>query len=137
MAEERSGCVIPEVPTGVGMVGPARIDEGIRKLRSRGGHYGDPDGREPLHWVIDKAQGNNNRTAVCPCTAPPDMRRAGHTSCDEYPVASTEEGGTHGPAGRREITWVTVEENKSQGGRITAWRGQMHVMDGDPFHVVA
>lgn len=30
-----------------------------------------------------------------------------------------------------------VQENKSQGGRITAWRGQTCVMDGDPFYVIA
>ncbi|MEV6946834.1 hypothetical protein AB0N07_33680 [Streptomyces sp. NPDC051172] len=51
--------------------------------------------------------------------------------------APTKEGGTHLPAGQWEITWVKVQENKSQGGRITAWRGQMHVMDGDPFYVIA
>ncbi|MEU3521350.1 NucA/NucB deoxyribonuclease domain-containing protein [Streptomyces sp. NPDC006654] len=133
----RSGCAIPEVPTGVSMVGLARIDEGIRSLRSRGGHYGDPNNGKPLHWMINKTQENANRTAVCPRTAPPDMRRAGRTSCDEYPFASTKEGGTHLAASQRTITWVKVQENKSQGGRITAWRGQMHVMDGDPFYVIA
>ncbi|MGW2964407.1 NucA/NucB deoxyribonuclease domain-containing protein [Streptomyces sp. NPDC001220] len=133
----RSGCAIPEVPTGVSMVGLARIDEGIRKLRSRGGHYGDPNGGKPLHWMINKTQENINRTAVCPRTAPADMRRAGRTSCDEYPFASAKEGGTHLPASQREITWVKVQENKSQSGRITAWRGQTHVMEGDPFYVIA
>jgi hypothetical protein len=52
----RSGCAIPEAPTGVSMVGLARIDEGIRKLRSGGGHYGDPNGGKPLHWMINKTQ---------------------------------------------------------------------------------
>ncbi|MGW5609507.1 NucA/NucB deoxyribonuclease domain-containing protein [Streptomyces sp. NPDC003753] len=133
----RSGCAFTDAPTGVSMVGLPRIDEGIRKLRSRGGHYGDPNGGKPLHWMINKTQENANRAAVCPRTAPPDMRRAGRTSCDEYPFASTKEGGTHLPANQREITWVAVNENKAQGGRITAWRGQMHVMDGDPFYVIA
>ncbi|MCO8308849.1 NucA/NucB deoxyribonuclease domain-containing protein [Streptomyces sp. RKCA744] len=133
----RSGCAIPEAPTGVSMVGLARIDEGIRKLRSRGGHAGDPNGGKPLHWMINKRQENANRRAVCPRTVPADMRRAGRTSCDEYPFASTYEGGTHLPANQRGITWVKVQENKSQGGRITAWRGQMHVMDHDPFYVIA
>lgn len=32
---------------------------------------------------------------------------------------------------------MKVSENKSQDGRITAWRGQMHVMDDDPFYVIA
>ncbi|WP_339135166.1 NucA/NucB deoxyribonuclease domain-containing protein [Streptomyces sp. f51] len=56
------------------------------------------------------------------------MRRAGRTSCDEYPFASTYEGGTALAAAQREIIWVKVNENTSQGGRITAWRGQMHVI---------
>lgn len=133
----RSGCAITEAPTAVSMVGLARIDEGIRKLRARGGHYGDPHGGKPLHWMINKTQEGKNRAAVCPRKAPPDMQRAGRTSCDEYPFASSYEGGTHLPAGQREITWVKVNENKAQGGRITAWRGQMHVMDHDPFYVIA
>nr|WP_241670623.1 NucA/NucB deoxyribonuclease domain-containing protein [Streptomyces lavendulae] len=133
----RAGCAIPDVPTGVSMVGLARIDEGIRKLRASGGHYGDPNGGKPLHWMINKKQEDANRKAVCPTSAPPDMKRAGRTSCDEYPFASSYEGGTHLPAKQREITWVKVQENKSQGGRITAWRGKMHVMDNDPFYVIA
>lgn len=132
----RSGCAFPEAPTAVSMVGLARIDEGIRKLRARGGHYGDPNGGKPLHWMTDKTQEGKNRAAVCPRSAPADMKRVGRTSCDEYPFASTREGGTHLPANQREITWVKVQENKSQGGRITAWRGKMHVMHGDPFYVV-
>ncbi|MFJ3310073.1 NucA/NucB deoxyribonuclease domain-containing protein [Streptomyces sp. NPDC086549] len=132
----RAGCAIPEVPTGVSMVGLARIDEGIRKLRANGGHYGDPYGGKPLHWMINKTQEDANRKAVCPRTAPPDMQRAGRTSCDEYPFASTYEGGTHLAANQREITWVKVNENKAQGGTITAWRGKLHVMDHDPFYVI-
>ncbi|MFB7506150.1 NucA/NucB deoxyribonuclease domain-containing protein [Streptomyces broussonetiae] len=132
----RSGCAIPEVPTAVSMVGIPYIDDGIRRLRSSGGHYGDPYGGKPLHWMINPTQEDNNRKAVCPTKAPPDMQRAGRTSCDEYPFASTKEGGTHLPANQREITWVHIQENRSQGGRITAWRGKMHVMDGDPFYVI-
>ncbi|MFF4934779.1 NucA/NucB deoxyribonuclease domain-containing protein [Streptomyces griseofuscus] len=65
------------------------------------------------------------------------MKRADRTSCDEYRFASSHEGDTHLPAKQREITWVDVSENKSQGGRITAWRGKTHVMAGDPFYVIA
>ncbi|MEU1661920.1 hypothetical protein ABZ527_38530 [Streptomyces griseofuscus] len=36
------------------MAGLARIDAGIRKLRANGGHYGDPNGGKPLHWMINK-----------------------------------------------------------------------------------
>nr|WP_244189691.1 NucA/NucB deoxyribonuclease domain-containing protein [Streptomyces incarnatus] len=76
--------------------------------------------------------------AVCGgCTAPPDMKRAGRTYCDEYPFASTYEGGTRLPASQRETTWVSPNENNTQGARITNWRQPMHVMDNDPFYVVA
>ena len=83
-------------------------------------------------------QKNKNRQAVCGGrTAPPDMKRAGRTYCDEYPFASTYEGGTRLPASQRETTWVSPNENNTQGARITNWRRPMHVMDNDPFYVVA
>ncbi|KUM95737.1 hypothetical protein AQI95_43005 [Streptomyces yokosukanensis] len=131
-----TGCAIPEVPTGLALLEQPRINEGIRKLRSRGGHYGDPNGGKPLHWMINETQKRKNRGAVCPNTAPPDMKRAGRTSCDEYPFASTYEGGTHLPSNQREITWVNKQENNSQGGAITTWRRNFHVMDHDPFYVI-
>ncbi|MFF3918442.1 NucA/NucB deoxyribonuclease domain-containing protein [Streptomyces sp. NPDC001852] len=63
------------------------------------------------------------------------MKRAGRTSYDEYPFASTYEGGTKLPANQRTITWVNKQENNSQGG-ATTWRRQFHVMDDDPFYVI-
>ncbi|MEV6740449.1 NucA/NucB deoxyribonuclease domain-containing protein [Streptomyces sp. NPDC051104] len=132
----RSGCAIPEAPTAVSMVGIPYINDGIRKLRANGGHYGDPNGGQPLHWMINPTQEDKNRKAVCSVPVPPDMQSAGRTSCDEYPFASTYEGGTYLPANQREITWVNVQENRTQGGTITAWRNKMHVMDGDPFYVI-
>ncbi|MGW2696152.1 NucA/NucB deoxyribonuclease domain-containing protein [Streptomyces sp. NPDC001296] len=133
-----SGCAMTDAPTAVSMVGIPWIDDGIRKLRARGGHYGDPNGGKPLHWMINTRKKNDNRRAVCGGrTAPPDMRRAGRTYCDEYPFASTYEGGKTLPASQRETTWVSPNENNTQGARITNWRRPMHVMDHDPFYVVA
>jgi hypothetical protein len=131
-----SGCAIPESPTGVSLINQPIIADGIRGLRSRGGHYGDPYGGKPLHWMINDKQKNKNRAAVCPKNPPADMKRAGRTSCDEYPFASTYEGGTHLPAKERTITWVRKAENDSQGGTITTWRRAYHVMDHDPFFVI-
>ncbi|MGW1913183.1 NucA/NucB deoxyribonuclease domain-containing protein [Streptomyces sp. NPDC002076] len=131
-----TGCAIPEVPTGLALLEQPRINEGIRALRARGGHYGDPNGGKPLHWMINDKQKAKNRGAVCNLTVPPDMKRAGRTSCDEYPFASTYEGGTNLPASQRTITWVNKQENNSQGGAITTWRRQFHVMDHDPFYVI-
>ncbi|MEU7429172.1 NucA/NucB deoxyribonuclease domain-containing protein [Streptomyces sp. NPDC040750] len=133
-----SGCAMTDAPTAVSMEAIPWIDDGIRKLRTRGGHYGDPNGGKPLHWMINTRQKNKNRQAVCGGrTAPPDMKRAGRTSCDEYPFASTYEGGKTLPASQRETTWVSPNENNTQGARITNWRRPMHVMDHDPFYVVA
>ncbi|MGW4561548.1 NucA/NucB deoxyribonuclease domain-containing protein [Streptomyces sp. NPDC004561] len=131
-----TGCAFPDAPTGVSMINQPRIDEGIRKLRARGGHYGDPNGGKPLHWMINDKQKAKNRAAVCPRTPPADMKRAGRTSCDEYPFASTYEGGTHLAAKERTITWVKKAENDSQGATITNWRRAFHVMDHDPFYVI-
>jgi hypothetical protein len=131
-----SGCTLPDAPTGVSMINQPRIDEGIRNLRARGGHYGDPNGGKPLHWMINDKQKAKNRAAVCPKTPPADMKHAGRTSCDEYPFASTYEGGTHLPANQRTITWVNKAENDSQGATITNWRRAFHVMDHDPFYVI-
>ncbi|GGS08841.1 MULTISPECIES: NucA/NucB deoxyribonuclease domain-containing protein [Streptomyces] len=131
-----SGCAIPDSPTGVSLINQPVIADGIRGLRLRGGHYGDPYGGKPLHWMINDKQKNKNRAAVCPKNPPADMKRAGRTSCDEYPFASTYEGGTHLPAKERTITWVRKAENDSQGGTITTWRRAYHVMDHDPFFVI-
>ncbi|MFI1607222.1 hypothetical protein ACH4YN_34670 [Streptomyces griseofuscus] len=67
------------------MAGLARIDAGIRKLRANGGHYGDSNGGKPLHWMINKKQEDANRKAVCPSSAPADMKRAGRTSETSIP----------------------------------------------------
>ncbi|MGW3175728.1 NucA/NucB deoxyribonuclease domain-containing protein [Streptomyces sp. NPDC001153] len=46
------------------------------------------------------------------------MRCVGRTSCDEHPFASLPRG-QHALAGeQRTITWVTEQENISQGGAI-------------------
>ncbi|WP_432141006.1 NucA/NucB deoxyribonuclease domain-containing protein [Streptomyces sp. bgisy084] len=132
-----TGCAMTEAPTAINLITLPRISEGIRKLRSHGGHYGDPNGGKPLHWMINATQQRKNRQAVCNHPVPPDMRRAGRTSCDEYPFASTYEGGTHLPASQRTITWVKKNENDAQGAGITNWRRQFHVMDHDPFYVIA
>ncbi|MFJ8097527.1 NucA/NucB deoxyribonuclease domain-containing protein [Streptomyces griseofuscus] len=121
------------------MVGIPWIDDGIRKLRAHGGHYGDPQGGKPLTWMINSKQKTKKRQAVCPRrrTAPPGMRKAGRTCCDEYPFASTYQGGTKLPASQRETTWVSPNENNTQGAPITNWRRPTHVMDKDPCYVIA
>lgn len=137
-----SGCAMTDAPTLVSMVGLPNIGQGIRDLRANGGNLGDPAffsvPGHALHWMIDDAQKDRNRAAVCGGqTAPPAMQAVGRTTCDEYPFASTYEGGTTQPANQRETTWVEKKENDRQGAFVTNWRRAFHVMDGDPFYVVA
>ncbi|MFJ3714050.1 NucA/NucB deoxyribonuclease domain-containing protein [Streptomyces sp. NPDC090053] len=135
------GCVFPTAPTAISMAGLPGISKGIRALRSRGGHLGDPAAGKPLHMITDEATATKNRTAVCGGKKPPNwgsnLPPLDRPSCDEYPFATTSEGGTHVAANQRTITWVTVRENNTQGGRITAFKKKYRVMDTDPFYVTA
>ncbi|PWI46209.1 hypothetical protein CK485_00185 [Streptomyces sp. ICBB 8177] len=55
--------------------------------------------------------------------------------CDEYPFASTDEGGTALPATQRAVTWVPAAEQRKQGGMVSAFQVQNRVLKGDPFYV--
>ncbi|MGV9248758.1 NucA/NucB deoxyribonuclease domain-containing protein [Streptomyces sp. NPDC003710] len=134
------GCVFPTAPTEISMVGLPGISKGIRDLRARGGHLGDPNGGRPLHMITDEGTATRNRAAVCDGQTPPDwgpVPPPDRPSCDEYPFATTSEGGTHVPAAQRTTTWVRVQENNVQGGRITAFKKKFRMLDGDPFYVAA
>ncbi len=67
----------------------------------------------------------------------PAEKAAGRTWCDEYPFASTYEGGTYLPANQREITFTTPKEQRTQGGLITAFKKKYRILDHDPFYVIA
>ena len=51
-------------------------------------------------------------------------------SCDEYPFASTYEGGTGAV-----IAAVPIKENSSQGGQLSAFYRRNSIQDGDCFEV--
>ncbi|MEW2577693.1 NucA/NucB deoxyribonuclease domain-containing protein [Streptomyces syringium] len=133
-ARQRPGCVFPQVtPTLTDMASLPNIGPGIKKIQARGGHYGRPGSGHPLHYLTDKAKSDANRRAVCAGkTAPPGS--AG-PSCDEYPFASTREGGTALPAASRGITWVPVRENNRQGGMINKFELGNRLLNGDAFWV--
>lgn len=51
-------------------------------------------------------------------------------SCDEYPFASTQEGGS-----TSRIAWVPLAENNTQGNTLIDFYRQSRVMTGDAFYV--
>lgn len=75
----------------------------------------------------DSAAEPANRKAVCLRTFP----RVHGGQCDEYPFASTSEGG----AGAQEME-VPPRENACQGGTLAAKYGVGGIRDGDRFLVV-
>ncbi|WP_269856019.1 hypothetical protein [Streptomyces sp. RPT161] len=62
----------------------------------------------------------------------PAEKARGRTWCD-----ATYEGGTSLSANQRETTLTTPAEQRSQGGRITAFKKRFHILDRDPFYVIA
>ena len=58
------------------------------------------------------------------------MKPGNGMSCDEYPFASTYEGGTGAV-----IAAVPIKENNSQGGQLSAFYGKNDIQDGGCFEV--
>ncbi|MEV7856240.1 NucA/NucB deoxyribonuclease domain-containing protein [Streptomyces sp. NPDC088183] len=125
------GCVFPKyIPTLTTMSTLPEIAKNIRKIQSKGGHYGKPGSGHPLHRLTDDAKANANRRAVCGKAKPVPGK-----SCDEYPFARTHEGGTALPAASRGIAMVPATEQDKQGGRIIGFYKQERMMDKDGFWV--
>jgi hypothetical protein len=109
------------------------IAENIREVQASG-HYGVRGNVPPLPLHRgDSAQIDPNRRAVCGGKVLPPQYKG--MSCDEYPFASTQEGGTTLPPIVRDIAWVPVKEQKSQGGLINKFYVQNRVLVGDEFWV--
>ncbi|MER6093363.1 NucA/NucB deoxyribonuclease domain-containing protein [Streptomyces bluensis] len=129
---QRAGCVFPEfTPTLETMKSLPWIAKNIRDVQARGGHYGKMGAGPPLHREADRAKADQNRRAVCGGQRPP----AQGLSCDEYPFATTKEGGTALPPISRGIAWVPNDEQDAQGGRINAFHKQQRLLDNDAFWV--
>jgi hypothetical protein len=90
-------------------------------------------GKHPLHRLVDPAQVDKNRDEVCGRKvrgpAPKGM------SCDEYPFATTEEGGTKLTEKNRSWAWVPTAQQNSQGGLVRAFYYANRVLNGDAFWV--
>jgi hypothetical protein len=129
------GCVFPEyIPVMTSMRGLPGIAANIRRVQGRGRHYGRIGDKHPLHRNANEAQQTRNRNAVCSRRVVGPPPRPG-VSCDEYPFASTKEGGTAVPKSSRGTEWVPVKEQNSQRGFISSFYQANRVLDGDAFWV--
>ena len=127
------GCVFPSAkPTLTTMTQLTNIAINIRNIQGASGAYGKPGGGHPLHREFSEAKKNANRRAVCPRRPP--AGQAGK-SCDEYPFASSKEGGTKLRPPNRGIAWVPVSEQQSQGGLLRGFYWANRMLDKDAFWV--
>lgn len=131
-----AGCVIPKfIPIMTSMRRLADIANNIRRIQnSSPGHYGRPGSGHPLHRMMDLRKQRRNRNAVCgrPVTGP--SPRPGVT-CDEYPFASTQEGGKALSGRNRGWAWVPAAQQHKQRGFITSFHSANRVLGGEPFYV--
>ncbi|UQI46193.1 NucA/NucB deoxyribonuclease domain-containing protein [Streptomyces sp. HU2014] len=112
------------------------ISKNIRNVQSKGIHIGSPNYGRPLHRITDGKKIAANREAVCPArTKPPTNLPFPKPQCDEYPFASTKEGGTALAKPNRGTMWVPDKENQTQGGFLATFYRENRVLDGDPYYV--
>lgn len=90
---------------------------------------GAPGLQTPLHKV-STAQGKKNRSKMCP-TGPAHPRPQGK-ECDEYPFASTKEGGNPAKGSTR---LIAKGDNQKAGNRLKLWYKDNRVIVDDPFWV--
>lgn len=81
-----------------------------------------------LTRLTDPTQIAANRNVFCP----PSIPRPAGKSCDEYPFASSYEGGGSSPGG---YAMVPESENNSQGGLLSSFYSSNRVLDGDGYIV--
>ncbi|WP_030200701.1 NucA/NucB deoxyribonuclease domain-containing protein [Streptomyces sp. NRRL S-87] len=129
-----AGCVLPEFTPTVDMSGLEAISKNIRGIQQRGG-YGIPgDHARALHRLTNASTIRSNRRSVCARSitgAPPETG----LQCDEYPFASTKEGGTALGTFYRGWDWVPAKENSDQGYMLSILYRNNRVLDGDEFWV--
>lgn len=131
-----AGCVFPAVaPSLTTMRRLPHIAQNIRRIQNRGTHqFGkrDADGYGwPLHRITDEHQIDRNREVLCPRSRP----RPPGMSCDEYPFATTKEGGNGARPADRGWAWVPFRENNRQGGLLNSFYLANRVLDGDGYWV--
>ncbi|WHM40949.1 NucA/NucB deoxyribonuclease domain-containing protein [Streptomyces sp. BPTC-684] len=130
------GCVFPQRPvTEENQRLLPYISQNIHNVQSQGVHLGSPNYGRPLHRLQKPRQQSANRNAVCGNQTPPPGLPFPEPQCDEYPYASTYEGGTTQAPPNRATMWVPAQENRRQGSYLSRFYREFRVLDGDPYYV--
>jgi hypothetical protein len=122
------GCVFPAYVPSVDMSSLSTIAKNIRLVQSRGIHIGQPGSGRPLHRNTGVQEADNNRSISCPESVP---RPTGY-QCDEYPFASSFEGGAAMSPPNRISAWVPAVENNLQGQILQAFYRTNRLIQGSP-----
>ena len=126
------GCVFPQyTPIMTSMLQLPHIAANIRRIQNRGGHYGRIGDGHPLHRITNPRQITANRNFSCPRR----LHRPSGKSCDEYPFASTKEGGNGVPANSRGSEMVPTVEQNNQRDLIREFYYSNRVLNEDAFWV--
>ncbi|UUU37505.1 NucA/NucB deoxyribonuclease domain-containing protein [Streptomyces sp. NBC_00162] len=131
---KKPGCVVRHfIPTMTEMAQLPTIAASIRSIQQRGGVGVPNQPLQALTRMTDPARIRQNRNAVC---GPAVVGRAPKgMQCDEYPFASTLNGGTATPKEARGVAWVPAEEQQMQGGFLAGFYAKNRVQNGDHFYV--
>lgn len=73
-----------------------------------------------------------NRAVACPVSPPDPLEQ-----CDEFSLASTNQGAAYVAAGDWSARPVPASANSSQGGLNSAYYNEYRVADGDEFYILA
>lgn len=127
-----TGCVNPSnYPTLTTMVYEPHVADNIRAGQAAG-QPGAPGGTPLIRTTT--AQGDINRGLACSAARtaalPPPPSDMVRPTCDEYPFASSEQGGATAT-----IAWVPKAENDNQGTSIGDFQRAYRVVPTDRFYV--
>lgn len=143
------GCVIPWYPSALTYNSAKTPDLASHVLSAQASGLPGASFADPLTRTTDEAVINENRTKACG-----DAPSVSGKSCDEYPIATSQEGlsagGTRrtfddcgfanipaeiGPTGVS-ICMITERDNQSQGGTNSQFFRSERVLQNDPFRVL-
>ncbi|MDF0585727.1 NucA/NucB deoxyribonuclease domain-containing protein [Tsukamurella sp. 8F] len=117
------GCVNPNYLPTVNFPNAPTVTSHIRAAQAQG---------KPSTLTKNSPATDANRRAACGnAEAVLGPKPSPDSTCDEYPFASTSEGG----AGAS-IAWVPAAENSSQGGTLAGMTAANRVIDGDRYDVI-
>ncbi|WP_377273710.1 NucA/NucB deoxyribonuclease domain-containing protein [Peterkaempfera sp. SMS 1(5)a] len=133
MGNQNAGCIIKQyTPTMTSMTELPTIAKNILRIQAATG-LGKVGGT-PLTRLRNDSAIDKNRRAVCGRSNTGDPQNPGDT-CDEYPFASTYEGGVPVRNGENMWAWVPGDENQGQSWRINNFYTANRILDTDPFWV--